>query len=115
MILLPRLFAVALPLLLLATGCGSHVINVRLVNESSQTVSTIIIDYPSATFGVNTLAPGQNFRYRLMPSDSGPLKIQFTNAQGVRHNVTGPVVRKNQEGSLEIHFTQDSATATLAQ
>src|SRR5262249_3293586 len=94
----------------LATGCRSHVINVRLVNDSPQPVSMIIVDYPGATFGVNSLAPGKSFQYRFKSLDNGPLKIQFTNAQGTLHTVTGPNVAKNQEGSMEIRFTQDSAT-----
>jgi hypothetical protein len=105
-----RLSLFALPLILIAIGCRSHVINVRLVNESSEPVSVIIVDYPGATFGVNSLAPGKSFQYRFKPTDNGPLKIQFTNAQGVIHNVNGPAVEKNQEGGMEIMFTQDSAT-----
>jgi hypothetical protein len=100
----------------LATGCRSRVISIRLVNESPQPVSMIVVDYPAATFGVNSLAPGKTFQYRFKPVDTGALKIQFTNSQGVVHKVTGPTVAKNQEGSMEIKFTQDSATVrTLAQ
>ena len=108
---LPRPFALSSILLLLAaTGCRSHVINVRLVNDSAQPVSVIIVDYPGATFGVNSLAPGKSFQYRFKPLATGTLKIQFTNAQGVVHKVAGPKVVKNQEGRMEIKFTQDSAT-----
>jgi hypothetical protein len=95
------------------TGCRSHVISARLVNDSSQPVSMIIVDYPGATFGVNSLAPGKSFLYRFKSLDTGALKIQFTNAEGVVHNVTGPTVQKNQEGSVEIKFTQDSATIAM--
>jgi hypothetical protein len=92
------------------TGCRSHVISARLVNDSSQPVSMIIVDYPGATFGVNSLAPGKSFQYRFKALDTGALKIQFTDAQGVVHNVTGPKVVKNQEGHMEIRITQSSAT-----
>ena len=104
------LLPVILGTLAIATGCRSRVINVRLVNESAQPVSTIIVDYPGATFGVNVLAPGKSFQYRFKPSDTGALKIQFTNSQGVIHHVTGPTVEKDQEGRMEISFTQDSAS-----
>jgi hypothetical protein len=96
-------------LILFASGCRSHVIHVRLVNDSSQPVSMIIVDYPGATFGVNALAPGKSFDYRFKPSDTGALKIQFTDAQGLVHNVTGPTVVKNQEGHMEIRINQNSA------
>jgi hypothetical protein len=106
---LRRLSPLAVLLILSATGCRSRVINVRLVNDSAQPISVIIIDYPGATFGVNTLAPGKSFQYRFQPSENGALKIQFTNAQGVIHKITGPTVQRNQEGRMEIRFTQETA------
>jgi hypothetical protein len=108
-----RITLFAIPLILIATGCRSRVINVRLLNDSPQPISVIIVDYPGATFGVNTLAPGKTFQYRFKPSETGALKIQFTNAQGVTHKVTGPTVERNQEGRMEIRFTQDSASVGL--
>lgn len=105
-----RLPLLVISLALLATGCRSHVIYIRLVNDSSQPVSTIIVDYPGATFGVNSLAAGKSFQYRFKPLESGALKIQFTDAAGTVHRVNGPTVAKNQEGRMEIKFTQDSAT-----
>ena len=41
------------------------------------------------------------------------LKIQFTDANGGNHTYTGPVLHKNQEGIIEISFTQDKATANI--
>jgi hypothetical protein len=101
----------ALVVLLAATGCRSRVIRVRVVNSSSQPVSTIIVDYPGATFGVNSLAPGKTFLYSIKPQETGPLKVQFTNAEGVGHSYSGPTLQKNQEGAIEIKLTQDSASA----
>jgi hypothetical protein len=98
-------------LLLSATGCRSHVIHVSLTNTSEQPLSAIIVDYPNATFGVNTLAAGKTFQYTIKPLDSGALKIQFTDAGGKIHNATGPAVKKGQEGTIAIHLTQDSASA----
>ncbi len=105
---------VALILLAVAAGCRSRVINVRLINTSAQPVSTVIVDYPSATFGVNSLAPGKTFQYVIKPTDHGPVKIQFTDAQGGNHSFSGPTVEKGQEGSIEIRITQDSASAEPA-
>jgi hypothetical protein len=107
---LPKIAATVL-LLLAAAGCRSRVIHVRLVNTSSQPVSTIIVDYPGATFGVNSLAPGKTFNYVIKPTERGALKIQFANAQGANHTYTGPVLQKGQEGEIEIKLTQDSVSA----
>src|SRR5262249_22211309 len=102
-------FAVLI-LLFSVTGCRSHVIKVSLTNTSAQPLSAIIVDYPTATFGVNTLAPGKTFQYTIKPLDSGALKIQFADANGKIHRATGPVVMKGQEGTIQINLTQDSAS-----
>jgi len=86
------------------------VIKVSLTNTSAQPLSAIIVDYPTATFGVNTLAPGKTFQYTIKPLDSGALKIQFADANGKIHRATGPVVMKGQEGTIQINLTQDSAS-----
>ena len=102
-----KVFAAFL-LLLAAAGCRSRVIHVRLVNISSQPVRTIIVDYPGATFGKDSLAPGATFNYVIKPTDNGALKIQFADALGASHAYSGPVVQKGQEGDIEIKITQDS-------
>src|SRR5215467_8823929 len=84
-----------------AAGCRSHVIRITVVNSSSQPVSTIIVDYPDATFGVNALAPGKIFPYVIKPMGTGPLKVQFTNAQGLSHTVNGPTLHKGDEGAIK--------------
>lgn len=98
-------------MLMAAVGCRSHVIQVTLINISAQPVSNIIVDYPGATFGKNILAPGDVYHYVIKPVETGALKIQFTNAQGASHSVSGPTVQKDQEGSIEIKLNQDSASA----
>jgi hypothetical protein len=110
---LPKVFTAFL-LLLVAAGCRSHVIHVRLVNTSAEAVHTIIVDYPRATFGKDSLAPGATFNYVIKPTDHGPLKIQFADAQGATHTYTGPVVEKGQEGDIEIKLSQDSISAKPA-
>jgi hypothetical protein len=106
--------AVVLLLVLFAVGCRSRVIQVTLINTSTQPVSNIIVDYPGATFGKNTLAPGDAYHYVIKPLETGALKIQFTNAQGVNHSFSGPTLQKDQEGSIEIKLNQESASATPA-
>src|SRR5215472_17305234 len=92
-----------------AAGCRSHVIRITVVNSSSEPVSTIIVDYPDATFGVNSLAPGKSFPYVIKPMGTGPLKVQFTNAQGLSHTINGPTLHKGDEGAIQIKLSQDSA------
>ena len=93
------------------TGCKSYVIKVMVINSSTDKISNVVIDYPGATFGISSLAPDKTFQYAIKPNDSGPLKIQFVNSHGADRSATGPVVHRNDEGSVEIRLTQDGATS----
>ncbi len=93
-------------------GCRAHVVTIRLINTSNQPVSTIIVDYPNATFGKDKLAPGETFASIVKPLDSGAIKVQFTDASGHGHSYTGPTLHKGDDGSIDIKLTQDSALAT---
>ena len=106
-------------LLLLVTlpglvACRSRVIEVRLTNTSALPVSLISVEYPSASFGVNKLAPGQTVDYRIKPTDTGHLKVQYTDATGAIHDYLGVSLHKNQEGTIDVVLTQHSATANPA-
>lgn len=94
-------------------GCRAHMVKIKLVNTSAAPLSTIIVDYPSATFGKDKLAPGETFSSSVKITDDGAIKIQFTDANGGNHTSTGPELHKNQEGMIEIRFTQDKATANV--
>src|SRR5947208_6288903 len=98
--------------LLLLAGCShSRVIKVSVINNSPDKISNIIIDYPSATFGIPLLAPRKTFQYVIKPTENGVLKIEFTDAQGKTKKFSGPAVRKDDEGTMEIRLTQDAAVA----
>jgi|SRR5579859_4656312 len=101
---------VAFLILVLVAGCSrSRVTKVNVINSSSDKISNIIIDYPSATFGVRLLAPGKTFQYAIKVTEDGALKIEFTDAQGKIRKFPGPAVRKDDEGNIEIKLTQDAA------
>lgn len=95
-------------------GCGlqSRMIQVTVTNTSSERISTVVVDYPEATFGINSLEPGKSFEYKIKPTGTGALKIEFHNAHGVDRVSPGPVIHKNDEGSIEIKLTQDGATVS---
>jgi hypothetical protein len=103
----------ALLLLVFLAGCRAHMVTIKLINTSAAPLSTIIVDYPSATFGKDKLAPGETFSSPVKLTDDGPLKVQFTDANGGNHAYTGPILHKSEEGSIDIKFDQNSAVAEL--
>jgi hypothetical protein len=102
-----------LALALLACGCRSRVIYVELTNVSQKPLYTVTVDYPGASFGVNRLEPGKSYRYAIKPQETGPLKIQFADANGKTHNYSGLELHKNDEGSAEVKLDQEMAQASL--
>jgi hypothetical protein len=74
----------------------------------------VVVDYPKATFGVNSLPPGGNFQYAIKPTEAGAVKVQFVDARGAHHTHSGPTVSKGQEGDIEIRINQDSAVMETA-
>jgi hypothetical protein len=102
---------VALLLAALLAGCRSHMVTIRLVNTSAEPISTIIVDYPSATFGKDKLAPGETFSSSVKFVDTGKLKVQFTDARGGNHTYSGPTLYRDAEGTIEIRLDQNNASA----
>jgi hypothetical protein len=96
-------------ILIALAGCRSRVITVNLINISTEPIKTIIVDYPTATFGKDALAPGATFSYAIKPLETGRLKLRFTDAQGAIHSYEGVALQQNDEGSVTIKMTQSSA------
>lgn len=100
-------------LLIAFVGCThSHVIQVTVTNTSAEKITTVVIDYPEATFGANSLDAGKSFQHKIKPTATGALKIEFVNSHGVDRVSTGPVVHKGDEGSIEVKLTQYGASIT---
>ena len=102
--------ASALLIILLAlAGCRAHVVKISLTNTSAQPIKTIIVDYPNATFGKDTLAPGETYFSLIKPLDQGPIKIRFTDAQGTNHSYQSISLQQGDDGSVNIKLTQTAA------
>ena len=103
-------------LLIALSGCRSRVVKVNLINISTEPVKTIIVDYPTATFGKDKLAPGETFSYAIKPLETGMMKVQFTDAQGAIHDYNGTTLHKNDAGVLIVNISQSGVIvkATLS-
>lgn len=99
-----RFFSMAWPTFAFAllAGCHSAFVETTIDNQGPAPLQLIEVDYPSASFGVGALAPDSQFYYRFKIQGSGPLKLQFTDAQGQPHTIDGPQLSQGQEGHLTI-------------
>ena len=106
MILSPKIgFTAALatlPALVCIAGCHSYHIETTVENRTGAAIQLLEVDYPSASFGADTLANGEDFHYRIQLRGEGPLKVQYTTASGHQAQINGPAVAERQEGTLEI-------------
>ena len=71
---LAHIIAAALLIRLSLAGCRSHVVKINLTNTSAEPIKTIIVDYPTATFGKDKLAPGETFLLRIKPLEKGAIE-----------------------------------------
>lgn len=97
-------FAVVLTL----SGCHSAYISTTVSNHTPEPLSLIEVDYPSASFGTQSLAPGQDFHYRFKVLGSGPTAILWTNAAKHEQKNAGPNLKEGDEGQLTITFNPGS-------
>ena len=105
----PLRFTVALVFVIALAGCRAHVVKISLTNTSPEPIKTIIVDYPDATFGKDTLAPHETYFSLVKPVDKGPIKVRFTDAQGGNHAYESISLQQGDDGSVNIKLTQTSA------
>lgn len=91
------------------TGCHSHYVEADVKNDSGAAVSLVEVDYPSASFGTESLASGAVYHYRFKILGNGATKILWTDAQRQDHSVSGPTLQEGQEGTLTVTITASTA------
>jgi hypothetical protein len=85
-----------------SAGCHSAFVDAVVVNHTAEPVSLVEVDYPSASFGTQSLAPGQQYKYRFKVLGSGALKVLWTDAKQQDHTVSGPELHEGDEGGLTV-------------
>jgi hypothetical protein len=93
---------VAVAALITMAGCHSYHVETTVENHTGGPIHLLEVDYPSASFGVNSLAAGAVYHYRIQLRGSGTLKVQYTGSDGRQTLVEGPLLFELQEGRLEI-------------
>jgi hypothetical protein len=88
--------------LIAASGCHSPYVIATISNHTSQPIELLEVDYPSASFGTQALAPGADFHYRFKVLGSGNIKLLYTDNAHQDHKFDGPFVKEGTEGPLAI-------------
>jgi hypothetical protein len=96
--------ALVLAFSLVATGCKSYWIDTSVENQTGQPIHELEVDYPTASFGTNTLAPGGAMHYRFQIRGSGPVKVEYTSADGKTVHGQGLTLEEHQHGQLGIRL-----------
>ena len=87
------------------TACHSAFVTATIQNRTSQTIQLVEVDYPSASFGTQSLAPGADFHYRFKVLGEGKLKLVYTDAAHQEKKFEGPLLKEGAEGALTITIT----------
>lgn len=93
---------VALAGLILTVGCRAKLVEVRVVNSGTTDLHNVEVDYPSASFGMSSLAPGATYTYRIQLQDAGRMKVEFSDSKEQPHSGKGPYVKEGQQGTLTL-------------
>ena len=96
------LTAASLPFVLYFVGCKSHHIEITVENRTGAEVRLLEVDYPNASFGVDSVAVGQTVRSSIQVQGSGEVKVQYMAPDRHQAQITGPSVAEKQEGTLAI-------------
>ena len=96
-------------LTLVLSGCASKYVDASVQNNTGAAVTLLEVDYPSASFGTESLAAGAVFRYRFKILGSGPTKVLWMDSAKAEHSVAGPSLQEGQQGPLKITLTPGGA------
>jgi hypothetical protein len=107
-----KIFRSSLPAFVLAlglcvSGCFSHHISSLINNQTGGVIHQVEIDYPSASFGIDKLDPGQIYPYKFQVRGKGPVKVQYTDASGKQIQHIGTIVSEGDQGEYLIILLPD--------
>ena len=91
------------------TGCHSAYISATISNHTAAPIALVELDYPSASFGTQSLSPGADFHYRFKVLGSGPTTLLWTDAAHHDHKSSGLYLHEGEEGKLIILINPNAA------
>ena len=82
-------------------------------NATGSPVSLVEVDYPSASFGRESLAAGAEYHYRFKVLGEGGTKVLWTDAAHREHSTPGPALHEGDEGRVTITLMPAAANWDL--
>jgi FKBP-type peptidyl-prolyl cis-trans isomerase 2 len=97
------LFALSIGILTLS-ACHSYHVEATVENRTGQPLQLLEVQYPSASFGANSMAAGETLHYRFQILGQGQLKVHYWTGPGhqIETVIPGPDLHEKQEGTLQI-------------
>lgn len=89
-----------------ASACRSAFVETTVENDGATPVHVIEVDYPSASFGMQTLDEHATYHYHFKIQGSGPVTVTFIDGVGKPHTANGPTLTQGQQGTLKITIDQ---------
>jgi hypothetical protein len=84
-------------------------VSATVKNDTGAAVTLVEVDYPSASFGRESLPAGATYPYRFKILGSGATKVSWTDAMRKQHAANGPDLHEGQQGQLAITLTPTGA------
>jgi hypothetical protein len=101
---------IAMAALMALAACHSYHVETTVENHTGGPIRLLEVDYPSASFGVNGLAAGASYQYRIQLRGSGPIKVQYTAEDGSLVQAASPSSLTDQaDFSLRIELLPHDA------
>jgi len=88
-------------------ACRSPYVEITVSNHTAQSIELIEVDYPSASFGTQSLAPGADFHYRFKVLGEGNMKLIYTDSKRNELKSEGPFLNEGAEGPVIITIAAD--------
>lgn len=85
-----------------AAGCHSYHVETTVENRTGEPIQLLEVDYPSASYGADSLGAGADFHYRIQLEGKSQLKVLYTTAEGKPVQIAGPTLEEQQEGRLDV-------------
>lgn len=83
-------------------ACRSAYVETTIENNGPAPIHLIEVDYPSASFGTQSIDAHASYHYRFKIQGAGAVTVSWTDAAGKPHTAAGPTLKEGQQGDLRV-------------